>query len=129
MSENARQVNSVSIRLTENSMIDNMVLHTSTLGHNLSVEWQEVIRVPEKGWENVRYWRIKNEVQMSPRQAQLLIDALIYGLDKLEGMCEDKVERIDGEDLVTPRPTINDVKRNAEESAGENFDALKGLLY
>ena len=120
MSENAHQVNEVSVRLTYNSAIDNIVLHTSTLGHNISVEWQESIRIPAKGWDDVRYWRIKNEIQMSPRQAQLLIDALIYGLDKMETMCEDKVERIDGEDLLHA-PTINDIKRNLEESEGVNL--------
>lgn len=30
---------------------------------------------------------------------------------------------------VTPKPEIDDIVRNLEESAGGNYDALKGLLY
>ena len=129
MSANA-QFNKASIELTSNAMIDHLILHTNTSGgHTISVEWQEIVRVKGQGWDDTKRWFIQNSLELSPRQAQLLIDALIYGLDVMESMPEDEVERIDHKDLATPRPTINDVKRNAEESAGENYDALKGIIY
>lgn len=123
------QFSKASIELTTNARIDHLILHTNSGGHTIAVEWQEVIRVKSKGWDDTKRWFLQNKIELSPSQAQLLIDALIYGLDKMETMDADEVERVDHTDLSTPKPTINDVKRSIEETNGAPYDALKGLLY
>lgn len=82
-----------------------------TLFHDdIDITWQEVVSVEGD------YYFLNNRLGLSTKQAHLLVDALIYALDKQDYLDLSEVHIIHASELRTPRPTVNDQVRNLEES-------------
>ena len=59
---------------------------------------------------------INADLKLSRAQGHELVDALIFALDKSEQSPLEYIESYSRDEFVTPRPTINDLKRMFEES-------------
>lgn len=92
-------------------VVNNSTDYNGNPKHQIKMIWRDHV----KDSDGNRTF-INADLKLSRAQAHELVDVLIFALDKSEQSPLEYVESFSREEFVTPRPTINDLKRMFEES-------------